>query len=789
MRHDDTLDARVSTSRDPLELPSRWVVADRYEILGLLGSGGMGTVYRARDRELDEIVALKMLRKRLAMAPETLERFRREVKLARRVTHRNVARTFDIGEHAGAKFLTMELVPGEMLGARLLERGRLRVSEVVRIGIDLCAGLGAAHAASVLHRDLKPANVILARDDRAVITDFGIARVLRAGESKHSTGSVIGTPAYMAPEQLQGAADMDARVDVYALGVMLFELLAGELPWAELKPIQSALARLQQPPPDVRELRPSLTEDVAVLVKKCMAMRREERFASAEEVSLALVGLMNAPSSVPPALSSRPASTYVRTTIAVLPLVNLGERTDDHLAETLAEDLGDALDTVAELRVRPAPYAAGPFDDADPRSIGRACGVDAVIHGDLRREGDRVVVSLRLSTVEDGFQLWHGQFDRPLDELVAIGDAAAAAIAEMLTTLTPQRSTPTNPAAHDLYVRGRELFLRGWFDAKGEAVRILGEAHMLSPSDAKIAATYARALARRYTTGCHREDFMQIAKDISEKALLLDPRRAEARLALATIHLYRGEGVGGAAELRRAVAMSPQDPDVLEMVGRLRSEVGPLAVAAANLEEAFTREPRLVVARHTLARAWAMLGDRQRAEESLGPQPSDPDALVPYAITRLRLSLWWAERCPGPELVRACASLRPSERWIADMILAAAANNSLSAEHRAILEHAFSSSTAPTQSIAAFRAQVRAEVHVACGEIEAAVAAIRDADANGLLDVCWLEKCPLLRDLAGHPELDPVRRSTALRAARVRDALNRDPSLRPIRERRDDLTP
>ena len=201
------VDPRAAAMRAPAEPTARWVVADRYEILGLLGSGGMGTVYRARDRELDDVIALKMLKKQIAAAPGILDRFRREVKLARRVTHRNVARTFDIGEHAGAKFLTMEFIDGEMLGTMLRRRGRLRVAEVTRLGRDICAGLSAAHAAGVLHRDLKPANVVVARDGRAVITDFGIARALDLGASAQTAGGVVGTPAYMAPEQLEGAPD------------------------------------------------------------------------------------------------------------------------------------------------------------------------------------------------------------------------------------------------------------------------------------------------------------------------------------------------------------------------------------------------------------------------------------------------------------------------------------------------------------------------------------------------------------------------------------------------------
>ena len=767
----DTLDAlgpapgprRVPAGRDPLELPSRWVVAGRYEILGLLGSGGMGTVYRARDRELDEIVALKMLRKQIANAAGVLERFRREVKLARRVTHRNVARTFDIGEHAGGKFLTMEFIAGEMLGATLARRGRLRLGEVVRIGIDLCAGLAAAHAASVLHRDLKPANVIIGPGDRAVITDFGIARALRAGESSRSASGVIGTPAYMAPEQLRGADDLDGRADLYALGVMLFELLAGEVPWASLTPIQGALARLEQPPPDLRTLRPSLSEGAAALVRKCMAMQREDRFESAEQLAGALEELRanQGHPSAPPSPTSRPPKTFVRTTVAVLSVVNRGDRADDYLAASLTEDLGDVLDAVPELRVRPPQYTT--------RS-----GADVIVDGQLRTRGERVEVSFRLSTVEDGFLLWEGHFDRPASELVAIADAAAAAIAETLTTkaLAPPRPMPTNPAAHALYLRGRHIFLRGWFDAKGEAVRLLGEAHMLSPGDATIAATYARALARGHVDAKLGEDVVRSATEMAEKALLLDPRRADARLALATMHFYRGEGVGGATELRRAFAVSPQDPDVLAMLGRVRAEVGPLELAITNLEDALALEPRLTVARQTMARAWALLGDRRRAEESLGPQPSDPDELVPHAFTRLRLALWWAEASTAPELVSACAALRPRECGIARIIIGVAERRCLTGDDRARLEHVLRSGSATTQSLASFRAQVRAEVYMTCGEVEPALAAIREADANGLLDLSWLERCPVLEKLRGSGELEAIRRSTALRAARISDVLS-----------------
>ena len=186
------------------------LVGGRYTILGLVGVGGMGSVYRARDAELDEVVALKVLRKELVEMPGMLERFRQEVKLARRVTHRNIARTFDIGEHEGEKFLTMEYVDGESL-AELCGDGPIPLERVVGLSRDICAGRSAAHAAGGVHRDLKPDNVLVGKDGRLVITDFGIARALREGDDVVKTnGRPIGTPAYMAPEQVQGG-DVAAR--------------------------------------------------------------------------------------------------------------------------------------------------------------------------------------------------------------------------------------------------------------------------------------------------------------------------------------------------------------------------------------------------------------------------------------------------------------------------------------------------------------------------------------------------------------------------------------------------
>ncbi len=768
----------VAQGLEPLETQSRWVVAGRYEILGLLGSGGMGTVYRARDRELDETVALKMLKRQIASSKGILERFRREVKLARRVTHRNVARTFDIGEYPGGKFLTMELIDGTMLASYVAQKGRLRLHEIVRIGRELCFGLAAAHGAGVIHRDLKPENVIVAHDGRVVITDFGIARVLRAEEAARSAGGLVGTPNYMAPEQLEGALDLDARTDIYALGTILFELFAGGPAWDAETPLRAAMARLTQPPPDLRDVVPQISDVAARIVKRCMARDRNERFESAEHVAAALEllgGTESTPAVGPP---RAPTRAVPRTTLAVLPLVNAGDHDEDYLAGTMTEDLVDLLSAVPEVHVRAhgvVIHAAGSTDD--PIATGQTLGVDAIVAGTLKRTGDSVLVTFRLLTVEDGFQLWARRFECAVAEAVAIADEAASDIAQALTIKanTARRPLPTHPVAHDLYLRGRYAYHRGWFDERGEAVRLLREAHGLAPNDAVIAATYARALARAYGIHSLGEPTALLAREAAEKALAIDPERLEARLALATIHLYRGDGIGAVEELRRARAMDPNDADVLDALGRLRAEVGPLDVARERLEAALSRNPALPDARATLARVAQLEGDFKGALATLGPRPPHRVELVPYLLNYSRMLLWQRDKVLAAALLAELPVMEEAVSSVKDtmeLVLRVTVNERLDEKDRALLERSFPSGTKISTRRAAFNAQLRTEVYLVANEEEHAIEALLDAAANGFIDVEWLVRCVLLDKVRDRSELRGVRRSTSLRAARIREALD-----------------
>ncbi|MCA9718715.1 MAG: serine/threonine protein kinase, partial [Myxococcales bacterium] len=217
-------DTRVLAASPRERLLGGAVVARRYEVRGVLGVGGMGSVYDVFDRNLEERVALKILQAGERADATLVERFRREVRLARRISHRNTARVYDIGVDGERWYLTMELIDGESLQALLERESRLPITRACAIMADVCAGLAAIHAAGVVHRDLKPGNVLLERGGRVAITDFGIARKIKRGaDDPLMTCGMIGTPLYMAPEQAVGSPEVDARADIYAVGVMLYE--------------------------------------------------------------------------------------------------------------------------------------------------------------------------------------------------------------------------------------------------------------------------------------------------------------------------------------------------------------------------------------------------------------------------------------------------------------------------------------------------------------------------------------------------------------------------------------
>ncbi|HET7845173.1 MAG TPA: protein kinase, partial [Xanthomonadales bacterium] len=287
-QRDSALPPRPSRSGD---LAPGTKFGGRYEILSVLGAGGMGVVYKARDIELDDVVALKMLRAAALVDNEQLERLKSEIKLARKITHPNVLRTFDFGEHNGLPYISMEYVRGMTLRYLLKQAGRLPYSAALRIARQLCAGLGAAHEVGVLHRDIKPENLILEASGNAKLMDFGIARPTRRdAPGQTAPGTFVGTPHYSSPEQLAGE-DVDERSDIYSSGVLFCEMFCGRLPFTGSNTMEIYLAQMQQEPIRPSEHWPEIPAPLEALILRCIARDPAARYQNATELGAALAGL------------------------------------------------------------------------------------------------------------------------------------------------------------------------------------------------------------------------------------------------------------------------------------------------------------------------------------------------------------------------------------------------------------------------------------------------------------------------------------------------------------------
>ena len=754
------------------ETRSAALLAGRYELLGMLGVGGMGAVYRARDLELDEVVALKMLSRDLALAPGMIERFREEVRLARRVTHPNIARIFDIGTTGDDWFLTMELVDGESLAAVLEREGAISLARTVAVLSQVCAGVAAAHRAGIIHRDLKPDNILVRRDGHAVVADFGIARALADHRASEREGQISGTPAYMAPEQVLAAADIDARADVYALGATLFECLTGRLPFTGDSAVAMANARLHEPPPDPRVIVPALPSAIAELVLRCTARAREDRFANLEIVGAAL-DRIRVSLTPPPIEHVQHGVRHTRfdRTVAVLPFANEGAIDDEYLASTLSDDVTDLLSVMQGVRVhrldavqrRRAREVSG--GERDPRVLGRALGVHTVVDGSVSRQGDQIRVSLRLVTVADGFQLWQMVSLRQPDDLLALGDEAAAAIANALaaSAVPEPRHVEVPSGALDLYLRGRHLLLHGWIGLMGEACELLRRAHEIAPDDPRIAVCFGRALVRSYGFG--RYESARLAERVLESL----PKDPEAELGLASLHFQRGEGVAGARLLARSLERAPTLAGAVEWKGRLLLEVGPIEEGIRSLREAHELEPLLGSVPSEIARGLALIGDWQAAVDVFMSASVDSDQAPTFWMSALRLAVWYGDRDRADLFAARFAELEaPAERLVR---IIKGLHDVLQLGTGRTLDAALEMSLRIPRSRATF-AQYRTEAFAVCGDTDSALAALADADGNGLLDISWIERCPALENVRHTRAFAAVAARVGERAATVREALS-----------------
>jgi eukaryotic-like serine/threonine-protein kinase len=739
--NDDIAVARTKAASAPPPASERseappTLLADRYTIIGLLGMGGMGRVYRAHDKKLDEVVALKMLRRELVGQADMLERFRQEVKLARKVTSPHVVRTFDLGEHGDDVFLTMEYVEGHSLAQRI-DKGALGPEEVLRVARAVSAGIAAAHATGVLHRDLKPDNVLVAKTGRIAITDFGIARA--SSTSPLATADrFVGTPAYMAPEQVQGAATIGPAADVYAFGTILFEMLTGRRAFAGNEALAVALARVTEAPPDPRAVQP-VPDALAELTLRCLARVPADRYpdGAALEAALAALG----------PLTPVPGSVYVAPIVpdrssrlvAILPLRASAELAE--VAEGLSEEIVDALSMSRGLRVRPLSALRGRRTDAEARALGAELGVDIVVEGSVRKRGDRVRITARAISVSDDFQLWASHVDAAADGLLAASDDLVRAIARALTV---ELSLPARPALDgriaEVYLQSKAHLRAGWIE--GDIAQVIAKLEPLlaeAPNDAAIVATLAMALARSGFFG--DASSLSRVRPLAERAVALAPSSGEAWLALGFSSLYNGAAADAARAFARAVRNAPGFAMAQALLGSMLLEAGDLDASIAHLEAAVSIEPSMLQ-RTDLARAYAYAGRHDEATRLLRREPRHQ--FTEYLIARLEL---WRGEHYSFELKNtnnmSSLQFQMAEISVRSYARGAFSDEDLVAYEKLLLQAPGRWRATQAQFLAEFLAYMR--------KTDDALRIIALAVDAGLHDALWVDRCPLLEPLHDHP--------------------------------------
>jgi serine/threonine protein kinase/tetratricopeptide (TPR) repeat protein len=520
-----------------------------YEVLAPLGAGGMGEVYRARDTRLGRDVAIKVLPDAVARDPDRLARFEREARTVAGLNHPNIVVLHSIEEEGGVRFITMELVEGERLD-RYIQPSGLPLSRVLELSIPLTEALVAAHEKGVVHRDLKPANVMVTRDGRVKVLDFGLAKLERPGSEVAATqaptmespisaaGQVVGTVPYMAPEQVRGEA-ADARTDLFALGIMMYQLASGRRPFAGQTPADLSSAILRDTPAPLASIRADLPRDLGRIVDRCLEKDPRRRFQTALDVRNELCGLKRTLESA--GLEPGKGAAKETPSIAVLPFVNMSrDEENEYFSDGLSEELLNVLAKIPELKVtgRTSSFAFKGKQE-DLRDIGRKLGVGTLLEGSVRKAGNRVRITAQLIKVADGFHMWSETYDRVLDDIFAVQDDIARSVSTALhVTLLgkPAAVSKTNAESYQLVLQGNHFVLQNTGPALARAVSLYREAIDKSPDDPLAWAGLARAYAFQAFYG-HADvnESHKSARQAVERALTIDENLADAHEVMGTI--------------------------------------------------------------------------------------------------------------------------------------------------------------------------------------------------------------------------------------------------------------
>jgi TolB-like protein/Flp pilus assembly protein TadD len=654
---------------------------DRYRLDRELGRGGMATVYLAQDLKHDRLVALKVLHPEFA-ASLGPGRFLREIKIAARLSHTHIVPLYDSGQAGNLLYYVMPYVEGESLRQRLNREKQLPVDVAVQIARNVAGALDYAHRHQVVHRDIKPENVML-HEGEALVTDFGIAKAISAsgGQTLTQSGMAVGTPAYMSPEQAAGEAELDGRSDVYSLGCVLYEMLAGTPPFTGPTAQAVISKRFTEPVPALRAARPAAPEEIERAVTKALARVPADRFATAAQLAQALVVHTGttAPGNARAVAAAAPVTVAAKS-IAVLPFVNMSaDPENEYFTDGVAEEIINALSKIQSLRVaaRTSSFAFK-GKSKDIGEIGATLKVATILEGSVRKAGNTLRVTAQLVNVSDGYHLWSERYDRQLADVFAIQDEIAENIVRALRVVLSEEekraieaAPTTDIEAYDYYLRGRQFFHQFRRTGIQFARRMYERAMEIDPSYALAYAGAADCCSFLYMYWDASKANLDGADSYSQKALELGPELAEA-------HASRGFAVSlskrydeARREFETAIRLNPKLYEAHYLYARACMQEGKLEEAVRRYGDAarvrpedyqallLTQAPLMGLGRTADAHEAVRRG-LQVAEKHLELNPDDARALYLGASALVILG----NRDRGLEWARRALAIDPEDSGV-----------------------------------------------------------------------------------------------------------------------------
>ena len=576
-----------------------------YRILEKLGRGGMGVVYRAEDTRLPRYVALKFLSNELERDPDAPARLRREARAISSLNHPHICTIHDIGEHEGQPFIVMELLEGQTLKDRI-SADQLSLDQLAEFGVQIADALETAHEKGVIHRDIKPSNVFITHRGQVKLLDFGLARQLQKDELEEATqsetplteaGTVVGTMPYLPPEVLRGEP-ADSRSDLWAFGVVLYEMATRQRPFQGQTVYQLTSGILMEPP---RSFPATVPDGLRGVILRCLAKNPAERYQRAGETRAALE-TMNTPASGSPAAVAVASNREAIDSIAVMPFENAsGDPEAEYIGRGITESIIYSLGRLEKLHVAPVSSVYRYKRQlTDPRMMGRELNVGAVLTGRVAQRGDMLTVGAELVDTQSGWQLWGRQYSRKAADLMSIHEEIAREISEGLRLsltrdekkLLAKRSTE-DPAAYELYLKGRFCVNSKSEDGLGRALRNFKLATERDPGFALAHAGLADTYSMLGFFGVLAPlDCFPKAEEAATKACEIDSTLAEARTSKAYVTFQHGWDWNAAEkEFQQAIELNPKYPPAHFWYAWYLTATERFSEAETEMEDAQRLEP------------------------------------------------------------------------------------------------------------------------------------------------------------------------------------------------------